>query len=168
MVPEARETAPLARETSGTGPIRGSGTAPLGAPPNPNLAAELYAKGCELAKAGDHERAAHAFERAIQAAPNKAKLYLVLSRSLAHVPGRRRSAEEMLLKAIDLEPGSADLEVEAALFYQKFGKRVAARLHINRALNIMPYHENALKLLRSLDEPKPDERPGRFKKLFET
>jgi tetratricopeptide (TPR) repeat protein len=132
--------------------------------PEPKLdASALFEHGLAYAELGDFERAVSAFSRAVEAAPDDARMHAALGSALADAHGLDKTAETSLRRAAELDPNSAELYVALADVYRRFDRVDESRRLYRRALLIDPDNEDAQRAL-DIDTPPSDE--GFFRRLF--
>jgi len=110
-------------------PATGAATAPLSPAEGmkrEEAAENNYRHGRELFEQGDYFGAIQAFRTAVQIAPDKVTYQSYLGRALAKNPKWRRDAEAHLLKAVELEPSTAE-------HYAQLGQLYAAAGLVNKA-----------------------------------
>ena len=108
-------------------------------------AEDLLKKGIIELKKGNFQGAIDNFTLAIQLKPDNTSYMSYLSLAYSKVPGKMKEAEEVLLKAIKLEPFSADLHANLGLIYNKAGLKKKAQNSFQKALKIDPKHDKAQK-----------------------
>jgi len=112
---------------------------------DPAKAKEAYSKGIASFKAKDLESATVHFKEATRLDASNAGYYSHLALALLQRPKRESEAEEAMLAAIELEPGSADHRANLGLLYQRAGIRDKAKQAFEDALKIDPGNDKALK-----------------------
>jgi len=112
---------------------------------DPAKAKEAYSKGLASFKAKDLESATVHFKEATRLDASNAAYFSHLALALLQRPRREAEAEEAMLAAIELEPGSADHRANLGLLYQRAGIRDKAKQAFEEALKIDPKNDKALK-----------------------
>jgi tetratricopeptide (TPR) repeat protein len=121
--------------------------------PAPTLSAgDWLMRGKAYASAGDHSRAVHAFELALQGFPDEPLVHLLLGRSLRHLPDCLERAEESLMRASRLAPLSHVPQLELGLYYKSVGRPAEARTALSAALQLGPDDPRAIRALAELDD----------------
>ena len=106
---------------------------------------DLLKKGIKELKKGNFQGAIDNFTSAIKLKPDNTSYLSYLSLAYSKVPGKMKEAEEILLKAIKLEPFNADLHANLGLIYIKAGLKKKAQSSFQKALKIDPQHDKAKK-----------------------
>ncbi len=91
-------------------------------------------------------------EEAIRLKRNKGDYYLLLALAESRISDLHRKAEADFLRAIDLNPWSAEGYVGLGLLYKQEGLLTKAKKQFQRALEIDPDHQVARKELEVLDK----------------
>jgi tetratricopeptide (TPR) repeat protein len=141
---------------------------PVTAPPAPPPIApeQLVEHGKAYAETGDHERALQAFQRAVLLLPSDAEVHAALGRALFNLHGLTRQSEAALRKAIELDPGTAELYVELAAMYRSADRDDDARAALKRALMLDPLNVEARAALTALGVRISDPSDGFFRRYF--
>lgn len=129
-------------------------------PADPNIYYNL-ASACH--RVGDHEQADFYYNQCLQRDPGHARCHHALA-VLYLERGRSDDAYRLAQNWVTLEPYRPEPHVELAWLQREGGDREAARLSLQRALQIDPIHSKALTQLASLYE---QERPERAVALYE-
>ncbi len=108
-------------------------------------AEDLLKNGIKELKKGNFPGAIDNFTSAIKLKPDNTSYLSYLSLAYSKVPGKMKEAEEVLLKAIKLEPFNADLHANLGLIYIKAGVKKKAQSSFQKALKIDPQHDKAKK-----------------------
>lgn len=108
-------------------------------------AEDLLRNGIKELKKGNFQGAIDSFTSAIKLKPDSTSYLSHLSLAYSKVPGKMKEAEEVLLKAIKLEPFNADLHANLGLIYIKAGLKKKAQSSFQKALKIDPQHDKAKK-----------------------
>ncbi len=114
---------------------------------------ELYMRSIEYLGNNDLDRAMQSIRRAIDLRPKNSEYHAHLARVLLRLPGHNKQAEKEFLLAIDLDPENpelADLYVELADLYQKFGLTHQVEETLRKALVVNPDHIEATRRFQSL------------------
>lgn len=159
-----RPQPPAARPSPAAPPQPAAPDPPRQPRPEPKLdPAALFDHGVAYAEVGDFERAVSAFSRAVEAAPDDARMHAALGSALADAHGLNTAASTSLRRAAELDPNSAELYVGLAEVYRRFDRVDEARRLFKRALLIDPDNEDAK---RALDLDAPPTGDSFFKRLF--
>ena len=111
---------------------------------------DLLKKGIKELKKGSLQGAIDNFTLAIQLKPDNTSYLSYLSLAYSKVPDKMKEAEEVLLKAIKLEPFNADLHTNLGLIYIKAGLKKKAQSSFLKALRLDPQHDKAKKGLEQI------------------
>jgi curved DNA-binding protein CbpA len=123
-----------------------------GAHTDEKMAEELFSDGrAQLAK-GDFEKAAERLNGCVFLRPEKAIYRHYLGIAQSDIPRLRKSAEQHLLKAIDLDNASIASRLELAKLYIKVALRRKAELQLQEILRWEPEHKEANKLIAELEK----------------
>ena len=114
-------------------------------PPKSGMAEDLLKTGVKELKKGNFQAAIDNFTSAIKLKPDNTSYLSYLSLAYSKVPGKIKEAEEVLLKAIKLEPLNADIRANLGLIYIKAGLMKKAQSSFQKALKIDPQHAKAKK-----------------------
>jgi len=110
----------------------------------------LYREGRALLAGGDFETAVERLKGAVWMRPQKASYHYYLGIAESEIPKLRKSAEQHLLKAIELEDLSADSHLALAKLYTKVMLPRKADQQLQQALLWEPHNPEALKLAAQL------------------
>ena len=110
----------------------------------------LYREGRALLARGDFEAAVERLKGAVWLRPNKAAYNYYLGKAESEIPKLRKSAEQHLLKAIELEDLSADSHLALAKLYMTVMLPRKAEQQLDQALLWEPNNPEALKLSAQL------------------
>jgi tetratricopeptide (TPR) repeat protein len=113
-------------------------------------AEDLFKKGVKELKKGNFPGAIDNFALVLNLEPDNTNYLSHLSLAYSKVPGRMKEAEEVLLKAIKLEPFNADLYANLGLIYIKAELKKKAQSSFQKALKIDPQHDKAKKGLEQI------------------
>jgi tetratricopeptide (TPR) repeat protein len=113
-------------------------------------AEDLLKNGVKELKKGNFPGAIDYFTSAIKLKPDSTSYLSHLSLAYSKVPGKVKEAEEVLLRAIKLEPFNADLHANLGLIYIKAGLKKKAQSSFQKALKIDPLHDKAQKGLHQV------------------
>jgi curved DNA-binding protein CbpA len=119
-------------------------------PRESGITEDLLKKGIKELKQGNFPGAIDNFTSAIKLKPDNTSYLSYLSLAYSKVPGKMKEAEEVLLKAIKLEPFNADLHANLGLIYIKAGLKKKAQSSFQKALKIDPQHDKAKKGLQQI------------------
>jgi len=108
-------------------------------------AEDLFKKGTRELKKGNFPGAIDDFTSAIKLKPDNTSYLSYLALTYSKVPGKMKEAEEVLLKAIKLEPFNADLHANLGLIYIRAGLKKKAQSSFQKALKIDSQHDKAKK-----------------------
>jgi len=108
------------------------------------VARDSYLRGRKEAEAGKLFEAIRFYEVAIESDPSRAEYFHHLGVCQGQNPRWRKKAEENLLQAISLNPGSAKSYLELARVYQKGGLQRRALEMYEKVLQWEPANEEAL------------------------
>ena len=92
----------------------------------------------------------------------KSAYFLLLGMAQVHIPSLRRSAENNLKKAVELDPWNADAFTGLGLLFHEEGLKNRAEGFYKKALSINPDHKLARKRLDLLVEPVKKKRSSLF------
>jgi tetratricopeptide (TPR) repeat protein len=164
---DAALQAPKFSTPSGGGVFPPAGFTPPAAPPpvasralteTPNFSAKhYYLRTIEYLDKGDVERAYQSIRRAVAMKPESSDYQAMLGRTLARLHGHNKEAEKAFLKAVTLCPTpneGADLLIELADLYHKFGLAQRATEVLHQALTLNPDHLEARLRLAAGSAPK--------------
>jgi len=119
------------------------------------LAGKAHLEKHEMAKALSF------FEHAAQQDPGREEYFRYLAMVQSTNPRLRREAEQNFLKAIELNPTSAESYALLGLLYRRIGRLDLGDEYLQRALSWDPTNETALEALRD-----PDPKKGILKGIF--
>ena len=128
-----------------------------------------FQQGMKDFKIGNYWGAAEAFAWATRLDPVKAAYFHQYGLSLMHIPRRRHEAEEMLQKAIAIDPLRIEYHLELGSLYLKSGLKAKALEVYSAALQGNPDNESLKEALRAIggDMPKEQKEPsGLLNKIF--
>ena len=114
------------------------------------IAEDLLKNGVKELKKGNFQGAIDYFTSAIKLKPDSTSYLSHLSLAYSKVPGKMKEAEEVLFRAIKLEPFNADLHANLGLIYIKAGLKKKAQSSFQKALKIDPLHDKAQKGLQQI------------------
>ncbi len=109
-----------------------------------------FRQGKTLYGQGRYEEALVLLEEAIRLKKNKGDYYLLLAMAESKISSLHRKAEADFLKAVELDPWSAEGFVGLGLLYKQEEMMTKARKQFQRALEIDPDHRVAQKELEEL------------------
>jgi len=89
----------------------------------------------------------------VSLAPKKASYQLMLGRAMQFQPTLQKDAEAHFLQAIELSPNDAKTHLALGQYYRKTKKHSRAMRAIQRAVELDPTNEEALRLLRGNRQP---------------
>jgi tetratricopeptide (TPR) repeat protein len=107
-----------------------------------------FKTGVNEFKKGNFQVAVDNFRQAAELMPRNSRYWNYLSLGYSKMPGRLGEAEEALIEAIKLEPLNADLYSNMGLICMKAGLMKKALAHFEKALQIDPDNERAIRGLR--------------------
>ena len=110
----------------------------------------LYREGRALLARGDYETAVERLKGAVWLQPQKGTYHHFLGIAESAIPKLRKSAEQHLLKAIELEDLSADSHLALAKLYAQVMLPRKAEQQLHQALLWEPHNPEALKLAAQL------------------
>lgn len=110
----------------------------------------LYREGRSLLAAGDFAAAVERLKGAVWLRPDQASYNYLLGIAESEIPKLRKSAEQHLLRAIELEDLSADSHLALAKLYLKVMLPRKAEQQLQQALRWDPHNAEALKLVQQL------------------
>jgi curved DNA-binding protein CbpA len=113
-------------------------------------AAALYRDGRTLLSKGEYEKAVERFRGSAWLCPEKAVYHHYLGVAQCDIPSLRKSAEQSLLKAIEIEKSSTASHLELARLYIKVMLRRKAEQQLQELLRWDPQNKEALKLFDEL------------------
>jgi hypothetical protein len=122
----------------------------LGAPQSAETAEALYREGRSLLAKGDLNTAVERLKGSVWLCPEKAAYNYYLGIAEARIPKLRKSAEQHLLKAIELEDVSPDTHLALAKLYLEVKLPRKAEVHLQRVLAWDRANAEALSLLTAL------------------
>ncbi|MBN2339735.1 MAG: DnaJ domain-containing protein [Acidobacteria bacterium] len=106
----------------------------------------LFLSGRALIARGEFEQAAERLKGSVWLRPDKAVYRLNLGVAESHLPRRRKSAEEHLLKAVELDPFLMESRLELARLYLEAGLSRKAEAQIGEVLRWDPENRQAHRL----------------------
>ena len=112
----------------------------------PRSAQRNFARGIKLAQAGDHEKAAAEFERAIANDPDFAGAYDRLGVEFARL-GRSSDAASVLTRSVALDAGSWNANYDLGVVLYQAGDFAGAERCVRRALDLAQTNPQAHLLL---------------------
>lgn len=115
----------------------------------------LYKKGTELFMNGDYNSSMNAFKKAVDLNPQKALYHFYLALSLINT-SMFQEAENVLIRAIEIEPFNDDYYTELGKVYTKLGNTRKAVTTFAFALRLNPHNENAR---QAISEKKAKHKP---------
>ena len=101
-------------------------------------------------------------DEAIRLDSSKSAYFLLLGMAQVHIPSLRRSAEQNLKKAVELDPWNADAFTGLGLLFHEEDLKNRAEGFYKKALSINPDHKIARKRLNLLLEPVKKKRSSLF------
>lgn len=111
--------------------------------PNVILAKEHFKKGINDFLKGNFWGASDSFRLASRLQPLKAIYWAHLSLALSKIPKRLKEAEEVMLKAISLEPNNAEYYMTLGLIFLNSGMKLRAIREFENALKLDPDNKKA-------------------------
>jgi tetratricopeptide (TPR) repeat protein len=121
-----------------------------GAAQSAETAEGLFREGRQLLAKGDLDTAIERLKGCVWLRPEKAIYHYYLGLAESRVPKYRKSAEQHLLKAIELEDMSADSHLALAKLYIEVRLPRKAELQLKQALLWDPHDTEAQKLAANL------------------
>lgn len=121
-----------------------------------------FRQGKTLYNMKRYEDAVILLEEAVRLSSSKGRYYLLLAMTESKISTFRRKAEQDFLKAIELESLNSECYVGLGLFYKEEGFKARAKKQFNRALEIDPEHNVALRELEELSEGEEKKGKGLF------
>ncbi|MDC7219178.1 MAG: tetratricopeptide repeat protein [Spirochaetales bacterium] len=103
---------------------------------------QMNSEGIRLSQSGKYDKALLAFNTALEMEPANPRIIY----NMALVFIRKEdyaTAQELLIKAIDLEPEEGDFHNDLGLCYYRSGKKDEALAEYDRALELNPTHSTA-------------------------
>ncbi len=113
-------------------------------------AAGLFHEGRSLLAQGDFEKAVERLKGSVWLRPEKAAYNHYLGVAESQIPRFRKSAEQHLLKAIELDSTSIASHLELAKLYIKVALRRKAEHHLQELMRWDPANREAIKLFDEL------------------
>jgi curved DNA-binding protein CbpA len=110
----------------------------------------LYRDGRTLLSKGDFEKAVERFKGSVWLCPEKAVYHHYLGVAQSEIPSLRKSSEQHLLKAIELEKASTASHLELAKLYIKVMLRRKAEQQLQELLRWDPENREAHRLFAEL------------------
>jgi curved DNA-binding protein CbpA len=110
----------------------------------------LYRDARILLRKGDFEKAIERLKGCVWLSPEKAVYHHYLGVAMGEIPKFRKSAEQHLLKAIELDSVSSDSHLELAKLYIKVMLPRKASLQLQELLRWDPHNPKAQKLMTEL------------------
>ena len=110
----------------------------------------LFLSGRALIARGEFEQAAERLKGSVWLRPEKAVYRHHLGVAESHLPRRRKSAEEHLLKAVELDPFRMESRLELARLYLEAGLSRKAETQIGEVLRWDPENRQAHRLRNGL------------------
>jgi tetratricopeptide (TPR) repeat protein len=98
----------------------------------------------------DYANAVKVYEEIVEIAPRVAAYRNRLAVAMACYPRTAKQAEREFLEAVRLEPESADLHYQFALYYKAMKVRSRAVAELRTAVRLEPHHKEARQELESL------------------
>jgi curved DNA-binding protein CbpA len=124
---------------------------------NPSYAAEYYyQQGRSRYEQKDFYAAIQLLRQAVKLDPSKPHYHFHLGRALMRNPRARREAEKHLLKAAELDPYNAQIQVQLGLLYKEGGLARKAEQCFRHALSLDPENRIALRELGGEQKKKED------------
>ena len=112
----------------------------------------LFREGKALLARGDSENAAERLKGSVWLCPEKAQYLYHLGIAESSIPRLRKSAEQHLLKAVELEGGSAESHLALAKLYMEVKLPRKAELHLQKAILWNPENREIQKLAAALKQ----------------
>jgi curved DNA-binding protein CbpA len=112
----------------------------------------IYRDGRNLLSNGDFEKAVEHLKACVWLCPNKAKYNHYLGVAESEIPKLRKSAEQHLIKALELDNASAASRLALARLYIQVALRRKAELQLQELTRWDPENPEVLKLLTELKE----------------
>jgi curved DNA-binding protein CbpA len=106
----------------------------------------IYREGRSLLKNGDYEKAVEHLKACVWLAPEKAKFNHYLGVAESEIPKLRKSAEQHLLKALELDNTSMASRLELARLYIKVMLRRKAEAQLQELMRWDPHNREVQKL----------------------
>jgi curved DNA-binding protein CbpA len=113
-------------------------------------AAALFREGRSLLAGGNFEKAVERLKGSVWLYPEKAVYHHYLGVALSEIPKLRKSAEQHLLKALELDKTSADSRLELAKLYIKVSLPRRAEQQLQEFMRWDPENIKALEILKEL------------------
>jgi len=110
----------------------------------------IYREGRALLKCGDFEKAVEHLKACVWLAPEKAKFNHYLGVAESKIPKLRKSAEQHLLKALELDSTSIASRLELARLYIKVGLRRKAEAQLRELVQWDPHNREVQKLAEEI------------------
>jgi curved DNA-binding protein CbpA len=126
----------------------------------------LFNDGRALLANGDFEKAIERLNGCVFLRPEKAIYHHYLGVAQAGMPKLRKSAEQHLLKALELDSTSVSSRLELAKIYTEVGLRRKAELHLQQILHWDPENQEALNLIAELEKLDDGKTGSRLKLPF--
>ncbi len=121
-----------------------------GQPADKETAEGLFREGCSLLAGGNYEKAAERLKGSVWLCPDNAAYHHYLGVALSEIPKFRKSAEQHLLKALDLDKTYLNSRLELAKLYIKVDLPRRAELQLRELIRWDPENPKAHKLLDEL------------------
>jgi len=115
----------------------------------------LYREGRKALASGDIEKAVEHLKAAVWLCPENSAYHHHLGAAESQIPNSRKSAEQHLLKALELKPTSAASHIELAKLYIEVNLRRRAEQHIEQVLGWDAENPEALQLMAALARNRP-------------
>ncbi len=139
----------LARESKVEAELKARGAAQSN---DEKTAEAIYREGRELLKNGDFEKAVEHLKTCVWLAPEKAKFNHYLGVAESEIPKLRKSAEQHLLKALELDNTSMASRIELARLYIKVKLRRKAEAQLQELMRWDPHSREIQKLADAIRE----------------
>ncbi len=117
-----------------------------------NRAAQWFQTGMKEFKAGNYWGAVDSFAWATRLDPIKAPYFYYYGLCLSFIPRRKHEAEEVLQKAIEIDPSKAEFAIELSNLYLKAGLKAKALAVLSAAADRLPESGKIKEALTSANE----------------
>jgi tetratricopeptide (TPR) repeat protein len=116
------------------------------------VAEEYFNKARKYMREGDYYNAIQYGKLAISYNGADARFYYLVGDSQGRNPEARwqRMAEQNFVKATELDPWNADYRIILGRFYKRRGLKLRAKKQFEKALEVVPGHEEAVKEIAGL------------------
>ena len=111
------------------------------------ISRRLAAKGSQLMREGKMAEAVESLKMAIDHDDNNARAHYFYGQVIGRISGKERDALRHVEQAINIEPGNATMEAEAAALSLAAGMKTRALRHAQEALTLDPTNSKATEII---------------------